>query len=71
MAKKRKTDVTTKTEERQTGEAQSFILPQRHVRALNAFLESQRPAPSKASVFRIGLEMFLETKGFWPPPDQE
>lgn len=40
-------------------------LPRRHARALQAYLDSHRPAPTVTAVVLTALEDFLRAKGFW------
>jgi hypothetical protein len=42
-------------------------LPRDHALALEAYLGSQRPAPTVTAVVLTALEDFLRSKGFWPP----
>lgn len=68
MAKKKRKDEVQDTIA--PSELQSFLLPFAHAEALRRYFASKKPPPSKASVFRLGLEMFLEHEGFWPPEDE-
>jgi hypothetical protein len=63
MAKKRKPP-------KRTGEALSVYLPPPLLAALDRYLSSLRPAPTKTATVRAALEDFLKAKGFpaGPPP---
>jgi len=50
-----------------TGEPCNFLISRELALAIRAFQASQRPKPTKTSLFITAMEMFLEDKGYWPP----
>lgn len=48
-----------------------FHIPQELRDALTAYRDSLRLRPSESEILRTALELFLETKRFWPPPEDD
>ncbi len=60
-----------RTVSRHKNPRESFHLPTELRKALEDWIETQRPKPSKSACMLVGLEMFLTSKGVWPPPKPE
>lgn len=49
----------------------SFRVSQELSDALEAWLNSRKPPAQNSQALRWMLENFLESEGFWPPPEEE
>lgn len=70
MAKSRKNPKSKRSqgEDRHTQPRIAFHYPDDLAKALEDYLASNRPSPSKSEVLRLALEEFLSKRGKWPRP---
>lgn len=70
MANRKKKPVATKTQNR-TGTSKTFWIEDQLYAAILDYKASQEVEPKERAIFSAALKMFLASKGFWPPKDQE
>jgi len=68
---KRKHNVSNQTKQTRTGTPHTVYLSDELSEALDRFLASERPKPTKTAVFETAIEMFLQARGYLPGPDIE
>lgn len=57
--------------DRHTQPRKAFHGPPELFAALDRYRAEAKPRPSDSECIRTGLEMFLESKGYWPPDAED
>lgn len=60
-----------KPKDRHRQPRKAFHAPADLFEALEKFIAESRPQPTESECLRTALEQFLESKGYWPPPNKE